>query len=91
MNYQITIRAARITAGLTIEQAAKSLGMSVQTLSKHEQYSGKLKCKQVVAMSKLYSVPLDVLYFGKESDCAEHNQRLMEAWLSRAKGCHAAM
>lgn len=75
--YQITIRAARINAGLSIEQAAKALKMTTESLSRYEQDSGKMHPCQVVAMMKLYNIPnIDMLYFGKERDCADRKHQL---------------
>ncbi|WP_336746621.1 helix-turn-helix domain-containing protein [Paenibacillus sp. y28] len=74
--YKITIRAARINAGLTGTQAADLLGISARTLSKYERNSGKMTLGVIVKMLAVYAVPYDLLYFGPESECVKRNNEL---------------
>lgn len=61
---KISLRAARVNAGLTQEQAAKELGVSRSTLKNWE--SGKSYPKQpaINAICELYKVQYDVIFFG---------------------------
>lgn len=53
---KITLKAARVNAGLTQENAAKRLGISPDTLSKYERDSGKLSREMLKKMAELYDI-----------------------------------
>ncbi|TMN23748.1 helix-turn-helix transcriptional regulator [Lentibacillus cibarius] len=61
---QITLKAARVNAGLTIEQACKKLGISHSTLVKWEKYPGDLTANQQRKIQEVYKFPIDYIFFG---------------------------
>nr|DAL90253.1 MAG TPA: helix-turn-helix domain protein [Caudoviricetes sp.] len=62
---KITLKAARVNAGLTQEQAAKELGISRSTLRNWEIGKSFPKQPDISAMCELYKIPFDVLFFGQ--------------------------
>lgn len=62
---------ARETAGLSIEEAAKKLGVSVRRLTEFETGEREPTRNQVVAMAKRYHRPLVVFYLPKPPNPAE--------------------
>lgn len=53
---QISIKAARVNAGLTQKQAAEKLGISDQTLSHYENNSGLVKQATLEKMYSIYNI-----------------------------------
>lgn len=53
---QISIKAARVNAGLTQKQAAEKLGISDQTLSHYEKNSGLVKQATLEKMYSIYNI-----------------------------------
>ena len=60
---QITLKAARVNAGLTQAVVAKKLNISVGTLKNWEKGKTFPKQPQIEALCKLYSVSYDNLFF----------------------------
>lgn len=58
---KISIKAARVNAGLTQEEAAKKLGINPNTLARYERDSGKLSLEMLKKLSDLYKIPTDFL------------------------------
>ena len=58
---KISIKAARVNAGLTQEKAARQLGISPDTLARYEKDSGKLSLEMLKKLSDLYKIPTDFL------------------------------
>ena len=60
---KITLKAARVNAGLTQNEAATEIGVAVSTLKNWE--SGKTfpKQPQIEAMCQLYGISYDILFF----------------------------
>lgn len=58
----MTIKAARVNAGLTQKEAAEKLGISYQTLSKYENNPGQMPVKMVLDMCDLYHINVDSLF-----------------------------
>lgn len=54
---KISIKAARVNAGLTQKAAAKRLGISQDTLAKYEKESGKMSLEMFNKISDLYKIP----------------------------------
>jgi DNA-binding XRE family transcriptional regulator len=73
--FQFTLRAARISSGYSIEEAANVCGLSSSTLHRYEKDSGRIPRPVALALGCLYGVSIDLVYFGKESECIEHNRR----------------
>lgn len=63
---KITLRAARINAGLTQMQVSKSLGIAPATLSGWEKNSTKLSFLEAIKLAKLYHIQPDNIFFGKK-------------------------
>lgn len=59
---KITIKAARVNAGLTQKEAAKKLGISNQTLSEYEKNSKQIRFEMFEKMSKLYGIPMEFIF-----------------------------
>ncbi len=60
---KITLKAARVNAGLTQKEAATSLGVSNKTLSNWENGVSVPKANQIDPICSLYNVPYDSLIF----------------------------
>lgn len=63
---QITLKAARVNAGLTIMQACKKLGISHSTLVKWEKHPGDITVNQQSKIQEVYNFPIDYIFFGEE-------------------------
>lgn len=60
---QITLKAARVNAGLTQEAAAKSLSVSVSTLKSWEKGLTFPKQPQIMRLCEVYGVNYDNIFF----------------------------
>ena len=58
---KISIKAARVNAGLTQEKAARQLGISPDTLARYEKESGKLSLEMFRKLADLYKIPVNYL------------------------------
>jgi DNA-binding transcriptional regulator YiaG len=63
--FQITLRAARVNAGLTIQEAAKRLKIGKDTLIKWEKDPGMVSPNKQSLISEAYDIPIDFIFFGK--------------------------
>jgi len=59
----MTLRKARIIAGLTQQQVADKLGISTPTYRNLERNPDRLTLKQALQLSEILGQPLDVLFF----------------------------
>ena len=66
---QITLKAARVNAGLTQREAAKRLGISRGTLASYEMYRTKPDIEMAKRIAILYGTEVDRLIF-LQKDCA---------------------
>lgn len=64
---QITLRAARVNAELTLTEAAKALNISDKTLGSWERGETEPKVTQYYDLCKLYGVPVDGVIMPKIS------------------------
>ena len=55
--FKITLRAARVSCGYTVEQAAKYCGVSSGTIRKYETNPSHLPLYLTIQLSKLYDIP----------------------------------
>lgn len=62
---KITIKAARVNAGLTQRQAAKLLGINPDTLSRYESGHSIPRVDMIDKMSKLYCIDKQYIFLGK--------------------------
>lgn len=59
---KITIKAARVNAGLTQKEAAKKLGIGNQTLSSYEKNSKNIRLEILEKMCSLYGIPMEYIF-----------------------------
>ncbi|RAK21108.1 DNA-binding XRE family transcriptional regulator [Anoxybacillus vitaminiphilus] len=76
---QITLRAARVNAGLTLVEASKLFGINKDTLAKYERDSSNVPRKFFIKIEEVYGVPVDNIFFGKESEFFRKNNRARTA------------
>lgn len=62
----ITIKAARVNAGLTQEEVAKALKKSKNTIVSYEAYTSSPDINVALAMAALFGMPLDNIIWDKE-------------------------
>lgn len=62
-NLRISLAAARVNAGLTQEDVAKKLNVGKQTVVSWEKGETEPKISQGMALSALYKIPLDFIFF----------------------------
>ncbi len=65
----ITLKAARVNAGLTQKEAAGALGISKGTLASYEMYKTKPEIEKSKQIAALYNLTVDDIIFFS-SDCA---------------------
>lgn len=63
---KITLKAARVNAGLTQKEAAKLIGIHFQTLSKYEEDSSNIPFSLVEKASEIYKLPISCFFLGKK-------------------------
>lgn len=63
MDEKITVKAARINAGLTQERVAKSLGIHPQTYMKFEQCPEKMTVKMANEFARIVNRSIETIYF----------------------------
>lgn len=71
--FKLTWRAARVNRGLTLEDASKMSGKSVDTVQKYEKDSSNIPYDLMRSWLKLYTVPVELIYCGPESDLIVKN------------------
>lgn len=65
----ITLKAARVNAGLTQKEAAKALKISKNTLANYEAYKSKPNIEMAQNIAALYGLSVDGIIF-LPKDCA---------------------
>lgn len=65
---QITLKAARTNAGLTIREVAEMVSIHHQTLAKYEKDSSDISVSLLNKLSDIYQIPEDYIFLGKEYD-----------------------
>lgn len=65
----ITLKAARVNAGLTQKEAASALGISKGTLASYEMYRTKPDIEKSKMIAALYNLTVDDIIFFNH-DCA---------------------
>ena len=65
MNFQMTLKAARVNAGFRLIDAAKLIGIGKDTLIKWERNSGLVNPIMQQKISSVYKVPIEYIFFGK--------------------------
>ena len=64
---QISLKAARVNADLTILQAAKKIGIGKDTLIKWEKRSGLVNPIYQEKISEAYRMPIKFIFFGDKT------------------------
>lgn len=64
MSIQISMRAARVNANLTLLKAAHAIGIGKDTLIKWEKNPGLVNPIYQKKISKAYGLPIDFIFFG---------------------------
>jgi len=65
---QITLEAARVNAGLTLDVAAEKLGIAKQTLINWEKGRTEPSISQARMIESLYGMPLDNIFLPMKSN-----------------------
>lgn len=68
----MSLKAARVNAGLTQKEAAKALNIGKNTISNYEKYRTKPNIDTAKKMAELYGVSIDDIFF-TEQLCLKHN------------------
>ena len=68
---KITLKAARVNAGLTQKQAAKECRVSLQSLNKWEKGWAKPDYATICLLSSIYNVPIENLILPCDSNKVE--------------------
>ena len=68
MNFQITIKSARVNSGLTQDEASFALNIDKSTLVRWEKDSSSIPADKLKLMIDLYGIPFDHLYLGKSAN-----------------------
>ncbi|MBM6761973.1 helix-turn-helix domain-containing protein [Megamonas hypermegale] len=65
MNFQMTLKAARVNAGFRLIDAAKLIGIGKDTLIKWERNSGLVNPIMQQKISSVYKVPIECIFLVK--------------------------
>jgi transcriptional regulator with XRE-family HTH domain len=84
---------ARKHKGLSRDQVAERLGVSLSTVQSHENDRNQLRPDSLETYARLYGVSIDWIVTGKESESAEiieiykaiPNKRERDAWINMGK------
>lgn len=64
--YQISLKAARVNAEMTIIEASRAIGIGKDTLIKWEKNSGLVNPMKQSIISSVYGIPIDFIFFGQK-------------------------
>lgn len=64
---QISLKAARVNAGLTQKEAAQEIGVDVSTIFSWENGKTSPKATHLEALCKLYHMPVDHIFLHEKS------------------------
>lgn len=64
MDEKITLKAARVNVGLTQEEVAKEMKVSLPTIARWENESGEVRMKHALKLCELYKKNIDDIFFG---------------------------
>lgn len=62
---KITLEAARINAGLTLDEAAEKIGVHKNTIINWERDSSNIRLSQLEKIENAYGYPVTYIFFGK--------------------------
>lgn len=78
MNFQMTLKAARVNAGFRLIDAAKLIGIGKDTLIKWERNSGLVNPIMQQKISSVYKVPIECIFFGKTLEF--NSRKIKKEW-----------
>ena len=64
MDFKISLKAARVNAGLNVIPAAKAIGIGKDKLLKWEKNSGLVPPIWQKKIAEVYNVPVDAIFYG---------------------------
>jgi DNA-binding XRE family transcriptional regulator len=64
----ISLRSARVSSGYTVEEAAKCINISPKKLCGYERDAAEMPLSTAIKILELYRLPIDIIYFGNESE-----------------------
>lgn len=70
---KITVKAARVNAGMTQEQAAKALNMSITTYKKKENGKSRFYIDEISRLGILFGVKVELFF---EAQCRKKTQNV---------------
>lgn len=73
--FKLTLKAVRYNSGLSRPEAAKYFDVHPATLMNYENNSSKVPRSFVVKLEKVYGIPLEYIFFGKETDFVEEKRK----------------
>ncbi|GIN73994.1 hypothetical protein J14TS2_44690 [Bacillus sp. J14TS2] len=65
---KITLKAARVNAGLKLVEAAELFGINKDTLSKYEKDSTNVPRSFFIKIEQFYRIPVENIFFGPQSE-----------------------
>ncbi|MEC0242022.1 helix-turn-helix transcriptional regulator [Paenibacillus dokdonensis] len=65
--FQMTLRAARVNRGFNLKEVASIVGKCPETIGKYENDSTEIPRGLFLDLVKLYGVPEEMIFCGKES------------------------
>ncbi|WP_207634806.1 helix-turn-helix domain-containing protein [Cytobacillus praedii] len=65
---KITLRAARVNAGLNLVDASELFGINKDTLAKYEKDSSNVPRSFFSRIEEVYGFPVEYIFFGPQSD-----------------------
>ena len=74
MEYKITLRAARINAGMHQSAVAGKLGVSKESIANWERGKVPLKATVLLQLCQLYGIPIDNILLPQMFDLNERNR-----------------
>lgn len=78
MVMKMTLRAARVNAGMTLVASSKQLSVNKDTLSKYERDSSNIPRSLLVKIENLYNVNANDIFFGNESEFFRIKRKVTE-------------
>lgn len=64
---KLTLKAVRVSQGLTLREVAKKVDRNFQTISKYEKDSTKIPADLLMNLLNLYDTPIESIFLGKST------------------------
>ena len=72
---RITLRAARVNAGLTLKEVAKKLGVTERTVGNWEKGITSIPAKELIALCTIYAISIDAIVLSRFLDFPRSRER----------------